>query len=348
MKSAQFQPDCLATAIGTMPHVAADGACKAVLKHLPAIPVWPQLTKMSFKENMYIQFSEGFPGFTLEGEHFHVHRSASLYEDLEKLYQAFLDNDYESWKVNPEYAAGLYEFVNVISPRSHLALKGQVTGPISWGLTVTDQEQRPILYDDTLADALAKHLALKAAWEEKYLTRGSPFTIIFVDEPYMSAFGSAFVSLTREKVVNLLEAVFKGITGLKGVHCCGNTDWSILLDTSVDIVNPDVYNYEKSFNLYPEEIVAFLERGGIIAWGIVPNDEASLVKETVSSLRDRLDDVITPLTRKGIKFRTLLRRSLVTPCCGLSSLSLEGAEVALEVTASLSRELRKKYLGELT
>ncbi len=76
-------------------------------------------------------------------------------------------------------------------------------------------------------------LRLKASWQEKELRQISKNTIIFVDEPYMSSFGSAFVPLSREKVVSLLEEVFGGISGLKGVHCCGNTDWSVLLGTSL-------------------------------------------------------------------------------------------------------------------
>ncbi|MDZ4246856.1 MAG: methionine synthase, partial [Dehalococcoidia bacterium] len=221
----QFQPECRATAIGSMPHSDAARACSALLKYLPDIPVWPQLPHLSPRENMYLQFSEGFPGFSFDGEHFYVQRSPALDEDMEKLYQASLDNNYDSWKVSPGYAAGLYKFIEEANAGNCLALKGQVTGPVSWGLTVTDKDHLPIIYDDTLSDAVARHLALKAAWEERFLTRGSKFNIIFVDEPYMSSFGSAFVSLTREKVTGLLEEVYKGITCLKGLHCCGNTDW---------------------------------------------------------------------------------------------------------------------------
>ena len=45
-------------------------------------------------------------------------------------------------------------------------VKGQVTGPVSWGLTVADQNRKPVLYDDVLAEAVAKHLRLKATWSE--------------------------------------------------------------------------------------------------------------------------------------------------------------------------------------
>jgi len=229
---------------------------------------------------------------------------------------------------------------------SPFAIKGQVTGPISCGLTITDQERRSILYDDTLADALAKHLRLKAAWQEMKLKAISNNTIIFVDEPYMASFGSAFVSMSREQVITLLEEVFSGISGLKGIHCCGNTDWSVILSTSLDILNFDAYNYGYTVGLYPDEVKAFLDRGGILAWGIVPNDEKDIPGETAKSLVDRLEEEIGALDRKGVSFRLQTERCLVTPSCGLGSTSPEAAELALELLAEVSKELRKRYIKE--
>lgn len=258
MTSPRFEPRGLATAIGSMPQTDPEEACSLVLEHLAEVPPWPQLPKRSFLENMYVQFSEGFPGVVINDDHIYVDRSQNLDDALAQLYVAYLENKVERYALRPNYAAGLHAFLSK-DLHSPLAVKGQVTGPISWGLTVTDQDRRPILYDDILADALAKHLRLKAAWQEWVLSRLSPNTIIFIDEPYMSSFGSAFVSLSRQQVVTLLEEVFQGVRGLKGIHCCGNTDWSVLLETSVDILHLDAYNYgsvlkpipRRSQRLYP-------------------------------------------------------------------------------------------------
>jgi hypothetical protein len=145
-------------------------------------------------------------------------------------------------------------------------------------------------------------------------------------------------------VVTLLEEVFGGISGLKGVHCCGNTDWSVLLGTSLNIASFDAYNYAQSFSLYPAEVKKFLDEQGTIAWGIVPNEAATLAKETVSSLKDRLEEAMAPFTRQGIPFKQLIEQGLLTPVCTLVPADNEGATRALELLTELSAAIRKRYL----
>ena len=253
-------------------------------------------------------------------------------------------NDFNKYSISAEYAAGLRSFLT-LTDLSPLVVKGQVTGPVTWGLTIADDSRRAIIYDDVLGDAAAKLLRLKASWQEKVLGQISKNTIIFIDEPYMQAYGSIGISLSKEKIVSLLEEVFSGISGLKGVHCCGNTDWSVLLETSTDIVSFDAYNYAQSLSLYPAEVKRFLDRKGTIAWGIVTNDEESLAKETVASLKDRLEEAMAPFTRKGIRFKQLIEQGLLTPDDGLGAIATEEAAAqALELLTELSARIRERYM----
>jgi hypothetical protein len=336
----------LSTAVGSVPHTDPRRGCEVVLDHFGEFPTWPQLPKRSFLENMYVQFSERFPGVVLDmdNERIIVDRSQDLDGELEQLYLAYLEGDLDFAAISPEYAAGLALLPSVLSERgsSPVAIRGQVTGPVSWGLTVVDQNRRPVLYDDVLADGLARHLRLKAAWQEQELLKLSSQTVIFVDEPYMSSFGSAYVSLQREQVVTLLEEVFGGIQGLKGVHCCGNTDWSLLLDTSVDILSFDTYEYAETLALYPDAVQTFLDRGGLIAWGITPKS-AVVWEETVDSLAQRLETAIDLLVGKGIARQHITGASLVTPSCGVGTLDEAAAERALALTAGVAVEMRRRY-----
>jgi methionine synthase II (cobalamin-independent) len=336
--------NCLPTAIGSMPHTDPAEACAQILNHLKEIPCWPQLPKRSFKENMNAQFSEGFPGAVLKEDSLYIDRTQDMSKPLEKLYTAYLENDSDEYPVSPDYAAGLHSFLGLTNLKP-LAVKGQLTGPVTWGLSVTDSDGKAIIYDDVLGEVVAKFLKLKAGWQEKELSKISPNTIIFIDEPYLASFGSVSVPLSGEKVVSLLDEVLAGINGLKGVHCCGNTDWSVLLSTKIDILSFDAYNYAQSLSLYPEEVKSFLGRNGVIAWGIVPNDGQSLAKETVASLKDRLEEAMAPFTRKGVPFKQLIEQGILTPSCGLAALdTTEASAHALELLAELSAKIRKRYM----
>lgn len=340
-----FQPGWLPFALGSVPHIDVAQAWNLILQHFPTLPAWPQLPRRIYLENMYVQFSEGFPGITIANDRVYVDRSKDLDPELEKLYLAYLENDLNYGHISSMYAAGL-EAVRqgqIVLPHSILAIKGQVTGPVSWGLTIVDQNQRPILYDDVLADAVGKHLRLKAAWQERELAKLAPRTIMFLDEPYLASFGSAFVSLSREQVMTLIEEVLSGLRGIKGIHCCGNTDWSLMLHRSVDILSLDAYDYAETLALYPEDVAHFLERGGVIAWGIVPAGVAAQT-ESVESLVQRLHEAIERLVSKGLSRDALLRAGMVTPSCGLGSLSPALAERILKLTVAVSAEMRRRYV----
>ena len=344
MSNTEF--NCLPTIIGSMPHTDPRKACSLVTRYLKDIPAWPQLPRRSFLENMYVQYSEGFPGVVVESNHIYVDTAKDFTSALEELYVAYLDNNAAKFPISKEYAAGLHAFLEQpgLSPR---AVKGHVTGPLSWGLTVTDENKRAILYHEVLSDAVPRLLKLKAAWQEKELQKISRNTIIFVDEPYMASYGSSVAAgpfSKPEKIAEMIDEVFDGISGLKGLHCCGNTDWSVLLKTKLDILNFDTYNYAESLSLYPAEIKKFLARGGCIAWGIVPNDVSSVNKETVASLKDRLEEAAAPFTRDGIRFKELISQSLLTPSCTLMPLGEEGSEKALELLTGLSAEMSKRYI----
>ena len=339
--SAKLEFGCLPTAIGSMPHNNPDEACSMVMKYLPGIPAWPQLPRRSPKENMVIQFSEGFPGVVINGDKIHIEPSANFESELEQIHSDCEQDNAHKYGISAEYAAGLSAFLSKVTGSE--IVKGQVTGPITWGLRVTRQDGLGILYDETLAETTAKFLRLKASWQENTLRKISPNTIIFVDEPYLVSLGSVFTPIPEEKVPALLEEVLKGIRGVKGLHCCGNTNWSVLLDTKIDILSFDAYNYASSLSTHSDKVKSFLERGGSIAWGIVPNEEEALAKESLPSLRDRLEEAMAPFTKDGVKFKQIIAQGLITPSCGLASLSPEVASLALELTANLSRDLRSRY-----
>jgi methionine synthase II (cobalamin-independent) len=172
---------------------------------------------------------------------------------------------------------------------------------------------------------------------------------MFVDEPYMASFGSAFISLSREQALGYMNEVYDAVHGegaLVGVHCCGNTDWGLLLDSKADILNLDAFSFLENLALYPSELRVFLDRGGAVCWGIVPNDE-KIRSESPASLAKRMREGLQLVHEKAgargvrISVEELAARSLVSPVCGLGSTTIEIAEEAFEKTAALSEILKQ-------
>ncbi len=347
---AGFKPCCIPTAIGSMPHTDAKRACQIVLENFPEVPVWPQLPRLSLRENMYIQYSEGMPCVVMDEQRHRIFfdTSVDVTPKIEKFYERYLAKDIDVFALTPHYAQGFHLFVDFLKesrPKELKLLKGQVTGPVSFGLTVTDENKKAIIYNEVIFDTVLKTLALKAKWQEKEFTQIVPKgvgTLIFFDEPYLVSLGSAFVSIQRDQVINYINECVGTIDGLTGVHCCGRTDWTILMDTKVDVVSFDAYNYFESLALYPKELKGFLERGGLLAWGIVPTLE-DIAGESTESLMKRFESNIDLLGNKGIDKELLLQSSFVTPSCGTGSLPVELAERVLNLTRSLSKAMREKY-----
>jgi methionine synthase II (cobalamin-independent) len=351
----KLEPQFWTTVIGSFPHKEANAALYHRLATALDIPAWPQWARRTFYENMYVQYSAPLPGLVVDeaDEKITFDTTGDLSEALEAFYTPYLEDDVDAFALTPKYAAGFFGMLEELRSVSDGEwVKGQVTGPISVGLTVTDQDLRASLYNELLADALVKNAAMNARWQVQQLRTVCPNVIIFVDEPYMASFGSAYISLSREQVVTMLDEVFAAIHqegALAGTHCCANTDWSVLLATTVDILNLDAYGYLDNLALYPAELRAFLDRGGVIAWGIIPNNE-EIYNVTPGKLTQRLRQGLDLIQEKAqargvnISLQELAARSLITPSCGLGPTTVDVAERALDVLARVGEILREKSL----
>ncbi len=346
-KRGGFFPDALPTGVGSMPHKKADAACRFVAKTLASAPFWPQLPQRAYKENMYAQYSEEFPGFQIdEAEKKMWVDTGRLVAELESFYEKVLNDDLDAFAITKEYAEGLYVMPGILKDRSSPLpiYKGQVTGPVSMGLTVTDENRRAIIYNEVAEDVVIKTVAMKAKWLEARMRETVPADryLMFYDEPYMVSFGSAYLNMTHDQVVAYLNECFEGVSCMTGVHCCGNTDWSVILDTSVDVVNFDAYEFGVGLTLYDRHLRKFLDRGGILAWGIVPTSEA-VRGEDYKSLTARLEELLKRLEVKGFDRKEVLRQSMITPSCGTGSLTIALAEEIFTKTVETANHVRDLY-----
>lgn len=335
----------LTTGIGSLPYLDAGKSVRMICDNFD-IPFWPQLPKRSFKEDMYSQFSQGLPGVIIDDKRkkVHVDSSKDLSEELARIYESHVSGDYNSLGIAEEFSQGFYAFLKAAARCKPEHVKGHVTGPVSFGIGVTDERGRSIIYNDELKEAFVKLLEIKALWQIDKLKDIAKKVIIFIDEPYLTSFGSSFVNIKREDVISMLNSIIDGIhskDSLAGIHCCGNTDWSVIAETNADIINFDAYLYADNLSLYSEDIKRFLKRGGYLAWGIVPTSEAVL-KETDKSLFEKLSLQIENLEKKSIDRDLIISNSLLTPSCGMGTLSenlTEDIIAKLNKLSSLAKQI---------
>lgn len=356
-----MDPCCLATTIGSLPHTDVARGTALMLESTPEIPSWVQFPKRAFHEGMMVQFTEGMPGLVEDGHHLHFNTAAPDFIDqLTDFYARHLavsecadPEALDSFGLSAKHAAGFAEFVRQLPEHmaSHTVfmVKGQVTGPFTLGTNLLDQDRRCSYYHDQLRDVIVKSVALKAMWQMARLRVFGPPVMIFLDEPSLLGFGSQiFLTVGREDVIrdiNEVAAAIHGKEGLAGVHCEENTDWSLLMETDLDILDFDAYDHLQAIALYPNELKAFLERGGCLGWGIVPTlDREAAASETVPSLLARFEQGVERLASRGFDQGLLLRRALLTPSCGAGGVLTEPlAERVLGLLRDLSATLRDRY-----
>jgi hypothetical protein len=350
-----FRAPCNATVIGSFPHAEANDALRVIMECVPTIPAWPQLPFYP-EEQMVRQYNEGMPGLRMREDTVFFDTSqpgfeAELFEFYEEYLKALdmkqmpLDH---KLGISPVYSRGFYSFCKALGGGSYkpLAVKGQIVGPLTLATTLTDQDKRSAYYDSRLREVVIKTLAIKAKWQIHQLRGMGVPVIIFIDEPSLSAYGSsAFLGISAEDVKNDLQEIIEQIHtegALAGIHCCENTDWSLLIKADPDILNFDAYGFFDRLILYAHDLRDFIMRNKILAWGLIPTGSPEdIKKETAGSLIARWKGYVTALERLNIERKRIISQSLITPSCGTGALTAELSERVMHLLKEVSEVLQR-------
>lgn len=332
-----------------------------------------QVIEAGVLENMYAQFTEGIPGVVWNEDHtsfyidekmitedvklevyqdwltvFGDDKSLSSSTDTEK--QAVLDR----YAISPVYAKGLYHLRDSKIGRNAAAVKGQMTGLISWGFKVMDSGGiSPIIYNDQAYDVVSRALLLKARWQQKFLEDINPNNIFHLDEPFLAEIGSSKISLPNQN--ELLEMEFKYIKGNTGAHCCGPTNYKDLFAAPLKIAALDLTGsewtgdddnsatYANSFlssAATDTDINGFLNRGGIIALGIVPYNSNISEEQIINHARF----ILNGLRERHINIDDHIDQFLITPICGAGSRTKELTSDTFSNCVKIAKKLQEEYL----
>lgn len=347
----QWKPNFLATGIGSLPHSEAKPALDLIWQSVPAAPHWPQLPNLGAESSFVGQYlrplietglidNYATPRFQVE--------APDWSERMARFYELYLravsgeDEALEAFGFTAEGGTGFESFCSDLEHRDRegvLFLKGQLSGPLTVGMQITDDHRRASYYDETQRDLLVKALAMHAKWQTKRLSQFGYPVIMSIDDPSLYAYGaSTHVTLGRESLIAHLNEVSEGILhqgGIPAAHVCAGTDWTLLFDSKVQVINFDAYEYMTSMIVLAGPLNDFLERGGILSWGIVPTS-AKAFEETAESLQKRLEENISELVKRGVNEARLRAQSMLTPSCGTGTLEIALAERIYTLLKDLS------------
>lgn len=333
--------DFATTLIGSLPHRDASEAMDSILEGRIDCPSWPQLPAFGYSESMYVQTGEHLPGIKVDEVNKRVTADLSDYDPTE-IYTAILTDEMDYFVHSERYYRGFFEMMDR-DLRSFKAVKGQVTGPISEGLQIQDTDGRAAIYDESYSEIIRKTVNMTAKWQVRELRKKNDNVIMFFDEPSLTLLGSPFASISSDDAVSWINEAIDVPGCHRAIHCCGNTDWAMVMSTDIDILSFDAYAYGHTLSMFPEELAAFLERGGTLSWGIVPSSDEGIEIEDPDGLVSIFESNIDLIANKGMDRQMIAEQSMITPQCGLGGVSEKNADRVFTLLHRVSQKMKGRY-----
>jgi hypothetical protein len=354
-----FEARCGTTAMGIMPHRDVGRALELALGL--DIPFWPQLPKVSLYEDMYIQTSQNFPGIAIDFDKGRLNFNTARFEQELDGYFGKMDAP-ETFALTAQYSAVFHKFLSR-ELQGYKAIRGQVTGPVSFGFKVLDESLKPIIYNDEARAILFDFIQKKANIQYMELKERNPDAFVWLDEPGLGYVFSGLSGYNEQQAKEDYHSFVAGLEGPKGLHLCAEVNLPYLLELGVEILSFDSYQIGFMPKEYAGSVSEFIREGGVISWGIVPTESTALARHTPKTLAATLSsywEVISQNT--GLSLNQIAMQALVAPArcclsdigqssttgketgeCRISSSEEEIVEKAFVFLPEISQILRDKY-----
>ena len=338
-----FEARCGTTAMGIMPHKDVDKALDLALSL--DIPFWPQLPHVSLYEDMYVQTSQNFPGIEIDFDKarlaFHTKKFQESLEDyFTKMEQT------ETYALTSEYSVVFQKFLSS-NLQGYKAIRGQITGPVSFGFKVLDENLKPIIYNDEVKSILFDFIQKKVNLQYQELKKKNPNAFVWVDEPGLGYVFSGLSGYNDQQAKQDYYQFVQGIEGPKGLHLCAEVNLPYLLELGTEILSFDAFQIGFMPKEYTQSVAEFIKKGGIISWGIIPTEFKALEIQTPEKLASLLSsywEVI--LKNTDLSLEQIAEQALIAPArCCLVELTIEAAERSK--TANIEEKIVEKAFSFL-
>ncbi len=291
------------SAVGSLPHSDIDTAVADALRLTPDLPAAPQLPRRHLHEGMLAQVAIGIPGVRL--------RDDGMGLDVDRRRLSTPDNDQP---LDAEAWASTTAFLRAAAATQHTGpVKLQLAGPVTLGLALAAGGARPgkaFAVAGAVVGTRVRSLLRQAA----AMLPSSPVVLV-LDEPGLTAYPSGSFPLGPDDTIDLLSGSLAaaGSAAMAGVHCCGPTDWRLVMHAGPDLLSMPV---AASVAEEAAGFSAFLDRGGWIAWGAVPTDRPLGDRE--GAHWRTLTQLWCDLSSDGCDPMRLRTQAILTPACGLA------------------------------
>lgn len=318
------------TSVGSLPHLDREAAIAFVLEGTPELPAAPTLPGVEPLEMMIPQAAWGIAGVDLAADGTLSIADPDLVDPAAPLGDRDLSGrPFTTWR----------RFLDVVAGRTD-PVKLQITGPLTLGLMLIQAGLGPEKAFAVAAGAVSTRAGdLLSLADER--APGVPRLLVF-DEPGLVGGLRPDLLLGPDGVIDLLSGCLAAVEGraVTGVHCCGATDWRLVLQAGPNLlslpVGADVTGSAGALG-------SFLERGGWVAWGAVATDGP--LGESPSRSWRRLSTQWCELVQAGCDPVLLRRQALITPVCGLALHDEAQADHVFALTRRLAEKVHDQVMG---
>ena len=305
-------PGPVVTGVGSLPHT--DPADAAVfVRETTTLPYVPQLPNRHSEERMLVQWGDGLCGCGAAAGSIGLGYGAPEGPRLE----AFRG------------AATLLESLEPGTP----AVKTQATGPVTLALGLLSAGHPGPGLLECVVGGILERVELHLSTIRSRLPE-TEIVLVF-DEPGLSGLLVPGFPVSPEDARRMLQEVLAACPIEAGLHCCADTDWSVVASARPALISLDVNSAGAAFDSHAEALAELTWQGTRFMWGVVPTQ----ADPCPSDLAARLQRVVGRLVMAGAQLDGLVDGAMFSPACGLAGLSESQAETVARAVVHLAEDV---------
>lgn len=335
--------------VGMLPYDNLKHATAMVAKLYKDFPFIAFLPNVFSEDNVQNRTFENTPGIIYQEGKISFDLGTQKYNDamslLNKIYNASTPDNLDCFSFSSVF---LEKFLQIIKKfKSHNACIN-ILGPFTVSQILTSAAQEQILADKSYQRLFVKAVCTKALWAMKKIKEYCSDTVpvVILEEPLLYKYGNLKrenEASTSEHVIDMFANVVDKLKlhgAIVGVQCMEKCDWSIPISAGVDLISYDAYNNPNNLGIIPDVLTKFLQKGGMINWGIVPTLSDNMIKGlSVDYLHQRLLTTFDGITLSGVPADLLYNSALVSLNGDVNHLNVMFAEKAIMLATQLSSRL---------